>query len=88
MPAWSVGVKGMPDDVRRRRLDNAPGVGPADFISADDNEAVYRCQVGAMASGVPFSNMARGRAPGKEGAKRDEYSLRSFYRGWHMYMAD
>ena len=64
------------------------GVGPADFISADDNEAVGRCQIGAMASGVPFSNMARGRAPGKEGAKRDEYSLRSFYRGWQMYMAE
>lgn len=86
--AWSLGVKGAPPEVRQRRLDFAPGVGPADFISADDNEAVARCQIGAMASGVSYSNMARGRAPGKEGAKRDEYSLRSFYRGWHMYMAD
>jgi hypothetical protein len=32
--------------------------------------------------------MSRGQRPGNEGEKRDEYSLRSFYRGWHMYMDD
>jgi nitrite reductase/ring-hydroxylating ferredoxin subunit len=57
-------------------------------ISGDDTEALWRVQHGAHARAVETSDMSRGQAPGKVGEKRDEYSLRSFYRGWHMYMDD
>jgi hypothetical protein len=58
-------------------------------VSGDDNEAVQRCSLGfTTLSAVKWSNMDRGQAPGREGLKNDEYSLRSFYATYKEYMGD
>jgi phenylpropionate dioxygenase-like ring-hydroxylating dioxygenase large terminal subunit len=75
---------------RQARLDNAlDGQAASGKISGDDNEAARRCMIGfSTADAVRWSNMDRGQAPGREGEKNDEYSLREFYRAYKRYMGD
>jgi phenylpropionate dioxygenase-like ring-hydroxylating dioxygenase large terminal subunit len=84
------GTVGEPEEARRARLDGClDGQTAAGKISGDDNEAARRCTTGFGAvAGVPWSNMDRGQAPGVEGGKNDEYSLRAFYREYKKYMGD
>jgi phenylpropionate dioxygenase-like ring-hydroxylating dioxygenase large terminal subunit len=79
---------GEPPDARRWRLERSAGIqASSGKISADDTEALARCQRGAAARATPWSNLDRGQAPGKLGQSRDEYSLRSFYAEWQRCMA-
>ena len=61
------------------------------FVLSDGSRVTLRgVTVGTNSSflfGTPLQRVLA-RLPGKVGEKRDEYSLRSFYRGWHMYMDD
>ena len=85
----ALGYEDEPQQVREWRLARSVDTQTsAGKISGDDDEAMRRVQRGAHTRAIPISDMSRGQAPGKVGEKRDEYSLRSFYRGWHMYMDD
>jgi len=84
------GDAGEAPEARRARLDRClDGQTAAGKISGDDNEAARRCAGGFGAAGeVRWSNMDRGQAPGGQGAKNDEYSLRAFYTQYKKYMGD
>jgi hypothetical protein len=84
------GTVGEPAEARQARLDGClDGQTAAGKISGDDNEAARRCEAGfGTVSEVRWSNMDRGQAPGSEGIKNDEYSLRAFYREYKKYMGD
>ncbi len=84
------GVKGEPDEVRRNKLATALDIQTsAGKISGDDAEAARRCAVGFGAfKEARWSNMDRGQAPGGEGAKNDEYSLRAFYLEYKRRLGD
>jgi len=84
------GEKGEPADVRRARLEGTlDGQTAAGKISGDDTEAVRRCAAGfSNVKEVRWSNMDRGQAPGHQGDKNDEYSLRAFYVAYKKYMGD
>jgi phenylpropionate dioxygenase-like ring-hydroxylating dioxygenase large terminal subunit len=84
------GLKSDTPEVRQERLQTA-----LDFqassgkISGDDTEAARRCGLGfGTYPHVRWSNMDRGQAPGAEGHKNDEYSLRAFYAAYKRYMGD
>ncbi|HUY19456.1 MAG TPA: aromatic ring-hydroxylating dioxygenase subunit alpha [Candidatus Binataceae bacterium] len=75
-------------EARQWRLERSAGIqATSGKITADDAEALGRCQRGMAARAVRWSNMERGQEPGKAGKTRDEYSLRSFYAGWEQYMS-
>jgi hypothetical protein len=84
------GEAGEPADARQARLDRFLDAQAASGkISGDDNEAARRCSEGFGTVGeVRWSNMDRGQAPGLEGGKNDEYSLRAFYAAYKTYMGD
>jgi phenylpropionate dioxygenase-like ring-hydroxylating dioxygenase large terminal subunit len=74
-------------EARQWRLERSAGIqATSGKVTADDMEALARCQRGMAARAVRWSNMERGQEPGKAGKTRDEYSLRSFYAGWERYM--
>lgn len=78
---------GEPDEVRQFRLDHeATTQGSWGKVSADDLDVCVASQFGAEDSAIRYSVMSRGRAPGRTGETRDEYSLRSFYRQWRRYL--
>lgn len=78
---------GEPADIRQFRLDHdATTQGSWGKVSADDTEVCERTHAGLRGRGTSHSNMARGRAPGRVGETRDEYSMRSLYRTWRDYM--
>lgn len=84
------GRKSDTPEQRQARLANAlDSQAASGKISGDDNEAARRCMMGfSTVDAVRWSNMDRGQAPGKEGAKNDEYSLREFYRVYKQYLGD
>jgi benzoate/toluate 1,2-dioxygenase alpha subunit len=84
------GEIGEPAEVRQARLDRSlDGQTSAGKISGDDTEAVRRCAAGFGAvREARWSNIDRGQAPGGEGEKNDEYSLRAFYDAYKKYMGD
>lgn len=84
------GEVGEPEAVRQARLDRClDGQTSAGKISGDDNEAARRCFAGfGTVREVGWSNMDRGQAPGGQGGKNDEYSLRAFYAAYKDCMAD
>jgi hypothetical protein len=84
------GRKDDTDELRQMRLETAlDSQTAAGKISGDDNEAVRRCEIGfSTFREVRWSNMDRGQAPGSQGAKNDEYSLRAFYSLYKQYMGD
>jgi benzoate/toluate 1,2-dioxygenase alpha subunit len=77
-------------EARQARLDRSlDGQTAAGKISGDDNEAARRCHAGfGSVRELRWSNMDRGQAPGAEGGKNDEYSLRAFYDAYKTYMGD
>jgi phenylpropionate dioxygenase-like ring-hydroxylating dioxygenase large terminal subunit len=78
---------GEPAKLRQFRLDHdATTQGSWGKVSADDTEVCERTHAGLRGRGTPYSNMARGRAAGRVGETRDEYSMRSLYRTWRRYM--
>lgn len=84
------GEKGEPPEVRKQRLETSLDFQAASGkISGDDTEAARRCALGFGAlPNVRWSNMDRGQAPGPDGHKNDEYSLRAFYVAYKQYMGD
>jgi benzoate/toluate 1,2-dioxygenase alpha subunit len=82
------GPKGESAAARQWRLERSLDTQAASGkVSGDDNEAVRRCSLGfSTLSAVRWSNMDRGQAPGREGQKNDEYSLRAFYAAYKEYM--
>lgn len=83
-----LGRIGESEEVRAyRREHSLDSQGSWGKVSADDMEAAIRTHQGTKSVGTPRSTMGRGVAPGKQGTKYDEYSLRSFYFGWRHYMA-
>lgn len=84
------GEKDDTPEVRQQRLETALDFQTAaGKISGDDTEAARRCAIGFNTlSSVRWSNMDRGQAPGVEGHKNDEYSLRAFYDAYKTYMGD
>ena len=82
--------KDEPAEDRRQRLQTALDFQTsAGKISGDDTEAARRCGLGfGTYPHVGWSNMDRGQAPGTEGHKNDEYSLRAFYAAYKQYMGD
>lgn len=79
--------EGEPEWVRAFRLDHEAGMqGSWGKVSADDTEVCELTQVGLRGRGTQLSNMSRGRAPGRSGETRDEYSMRSFHAEWRKYM--
>ncbi len=82
------GEVGEDADVRQARLDRAFDTQTTSGkISGDDVEAARRCSLGFGARAVRWSNMDRGQAPGAQGAKNDEYTLRAFHAAYRQYMA-
>jgi benzoate/toluate 1,2-dioxygenase alpha subunit len=77
-------------EVRQQRLETALDFQAASGkISGDDTEAARRCNLGfGTYPDVRWSNMDRGQAPGADGHKNDEYSLRAFYAAYKDYMGD
>lgn len=88
--AVAFGEKGESAEARRWRLARALDTQTAaGKVSGDDNESVRRCSLGfSTLREVRWSNMDRGQAPGRQGAKQDEYSLRAFYVLYKQYMGD
>ena len=84
------GPKGESAAARQWRLERSLDTQAASGkVSGDDNEAVRRCSLGfTTLSAVRWSNMDRGQAPGREGLKNDEYSLRAFYAAYKEYMGN
>src|SRR5262249_40236055 len=81
-----LGMESDDDIARRWKLERGAGIqGSWGKVSADDLEAGYRTHRGSVTVDR-FSNMGRGVEPGKVGATRDEYSLRSFHFVWREYM--
>jgi phenylpropionate dioxygenase-like ring-hydroxylating dioxygenase large terminal subunit len=80
-------------ETRQAALENKAGyIGSWGKTSADDTEAMARCQIGLHSLGTQFTPFARGIAPGKGGSTeegidgRDEYSLREYYRVYKQYL--
>lgn len=86
----ALGRKSDTPEIRAMRLANGlDGQTSAGKISGDDNEAAKRCSIGFTTQNeVRWSNMDRGQAPGAEGVKNDEYSLRAFYEVYRATMGD
>jgi benzoate/toluate 1,2-dioxygenase alpha subunit len=84
------GPKGESAEARQWRLERSLDTQAASGkVSGDDNEAVRRCSLGfTTLTAVRWSNMDRGQAPGREGLKNDEYSLRAFYAAYKEHMGD
>lgn len=84
------GPKGESQEDRQERLQTALDFQTsAGKISGDDTEAARRCAGGfGTFPHVRWSNMDRGQAPGADGHKNDEYSLRAFYAAYKQYMDD